>query len=208
MVQVSKTKNSSKPVFHLILGLLHGLLYRFHFNCKTILVIMQKHKLPSSSTIRQSALEQDGAASNIINVPPMHQTVTPIPVPTRTAAANEPSSLFAAALNLPDLAARKEMAFKKKTASSRSVSISREGSQAEASPSRPPPPAGASRHSGGLSAELSGPLAALDSVTASLRSRGKDGDADEARWKGTVKNLTVGRCGSISSSPLNAYANP
>jgi hypothetical protein len=159
---------------------------------------MQKHTLPSSSTSRnqdahQSKTEQVNSASAM----PASVITTPA----------SPSS-FAAALNLPDLSQRKEMAFKKQTVS-RGDSKAKSSTRNNKEESSSDPPASSSRHSRssvGLSGQLNGPLSALEGITASLRSRGKkDFDQDEPLWKGTVKKMTVGRCASTSSSALTAY---
>ena len=163
---------------------------------------MQKHKLPSTSTSRA---EQKQAAE-----PPMHihpsSSSAPLVTKFEPTAAVASSAFDAALLNLPDLSARKELAFKKANLKPVGrVNSNARGGQAEAS-SSPPTSASSARHSS-LSAQLNGPLAALEGVTASLRSRGKDLNPEELNWKGSVKNLTVGRCLSTSSSSLSAYAD-
>ena len=162
---------------------------------------MQRHKLPSTST--QPHTRNDQKRSSDVQEPvAMQPSISPALI-TR----EEPSSLsaFTAALNLPDLSSRKELAFRKNVPSQSSKTTGN-----EASPSGRYPPTRSSssaRHSqSSLSAQLNGPLAALDGVTASLRSRGKkEVDQDEPLWKGSIRRLTVGRCASTSSSALTAY---
>lgn len=170
---------------------------------------MQKHKLPSGSTSRNEK-KSDATTTTSIEPPAMQSSIS---LPTSREESSSISA-FSAALNLPDLSTRKEMAFRKQSNSSRGGTTRRkETNNDEALPCHPPPVSSSSsasyKHSrSSLSAQLTGPLAALEGVTASLRSRGKkEGgvDQDEPLWKGTVKRMTVGRCASTSSSALTAY---